>query len=59
MSRPLGIHKPVFVSLALAYIAAAWWGCAGPETQPADPSGTTTEGATTGSGGMGGAGGST
>jgi uncharacterized protein YegL len=59
MSRLIHKTKPVFVTLALASLAAAWWGCAEAETAPADLS-TSTQGASSssGGGGMGGAGGS-
>lgn len=55
MSRLIRMHKSVFVSLTLTSIAAAWWGCAGPETLPADES-STSQSASSGNG-AGGAGG--
>lgn len=67
MSRLKITPRSVFVSLTMATLAAAWWGCAGSETLPDDPTGTTSQsssssvgsgGAATtgGAGGMGGGG---
>jgi hypothetical protein len=47
MSRTAGFHRPVLVSLALASLSAAWWGCAG------TPDGQTTS-SSTNTGGTGG-----
>lgn len=55
MSRHFGTRKPLFVSLTLAYLTAAWWGCATGE--PLETNGGTTTGATSGDGGSGGSGG--
>lgn len=49
MSRPAGIDRSVFVSLALACVSAAWWGC---DTSPVGPS----TSSSTGSGGVAGGG---
>jgi uncharacterized protein YegL len=56
MSRPVGIQKRVFVSLTLACLAAAWWGCAAAESDPM-ASTSASASATSGNGGSGGAGG--
>jgi uncharacterized protein YegL len=56
MSRLAKIHGPVFVSLALTCVAAAWGGCAEPSGETSSSTSTTTS--TTGSGGSGGTGGS-
>lgn len=65
MSRHASIHQPVFVSLALATIASAWWGCStAPEahstatsSSATSSSSSTGEGGSSGTGGAGGAGG--
>jgi hypothetical protein len=58
MSRPAFIHRPVFVSLTLTCIAAAWWGCTATSsmstteaTSTTTTSTTTTTSATSGTGG--------
>jgi uncharacterized protein YegL len=56
MSRHVDIQKRVLVSVTLACIAAAWWGCsASPQTQTTGS--TTSVSASSGSGGSGGSGG--
>ena len=63
MSRPANIHQPVFVSLTLSCIAAAWWGCAQPAEQnttattSSTSSSSTSQGGSSGNGGTGGTGG--
>jgi uncharacterized protein YegL len=60
MSRPLGNQKPVFVSLALACIAASWWGCSAstvPEPADTSMSASSGNGGSSGEGGAGGMGG--
>lgn len=62
MSRPTSIHKPVFASLTLTCLAAAWWGCSAepiaPSTTETSSSSTTGQGGASGTSGAGGAGGS-
>jgi Mg-chelatase subunit ChlD len=65
MSRPASIHQPVFASLALVTLAAAWWGCgATPETPSTGTSASATSassstgaGGSSGTSGTGGSGG--
>jgi hypothetical protein len=58
MSRPLGIQKRIFVSITLACIAAAWWGCATAETDPmATGASASASSGDNGNGGAGGTGG--
>jgi hypothetical protein len=55
MIRPASIRQPVFVSLTLAGIAAAWWGCTPAAQPPAGTRESTSSGSssTGGTGGMG------
>lgn len=60
MSRPVNTHRPVFASLTLLTLAAAWWGCTAlPETTATATStaSSTGHGGSTTSSGTGGAGG--
>lgn len=57
MSRFLRIQKSVFVSLTLATVAAAWWGCASSETVPMEDT-TASQSASSGNSSTEGAGGS-
>ena len=60
MSRPASIRQPVFFSLTLTCIAAAWWGCARSTEQPTtatSSSSSTGQGGSSGNGGAGGVGG--
>jgi uncharacterized protein YegL len=52
MSRHIGIQKPVLVSLTVAYLAAAWWGCSAAPSSEATVSSTSVS-ASSGSGGSG------
>jgi uncharacterized protein YegL len=60
MSRPAPSHRSAFVSLTLVSVAAAWWGCAGGNSETGTLATTTTTTATTstssgtGTGGTGG-----
>ena len=54
MSRPASIPQPLFVSLTLTCIAAAWWGCAKPAEQQTTEASTSSSTSQSGSGGNGG-----
>jgi hypothetical protein len=58
MSRPARIHRHVFVSLTLAWIAAAWGGCATSSGESTTGTNSTSTSSPSGNGGSGGAGGS-
>lgn len=47
MSRPMNTHRPVFASLALLTLAAAWWGC---DAAPATTATATSAASSTGQG---------
>jgi uncharacterized protein YegL len=59
MSRPAKIHRHLIASLTLAWIAAAWGGCAkSAQENPTGPSSTNASSSSSGGGGSGGSGGS-
>jgi Mg-chelatase subunit ChlD len=57
MSRPARIHRHLFVSLTLAWIAAAWVGCAKSSGGNTTGTSSTSSSSSSGNGGSGGAGG--
>lgn len=58
MSRTAKSHRHVFAALTLAFIGAAWVGCAQPATQTTTGTSSSSSSSSSGNGGAGGAGGS-